>query len=202
MQRKSHEFAEQGVSSVAEWPLVKTREFVSPIGSLKLSATHQGLIGCQWLFETSENSPSDVSEAWRRGQLDMVGVQQASENPALIDEVLDTAILQLQEYFVGERTKFTLPLVQSGPQFTVSVWRALMDIPYGTTKSYRDIAMSVGNGQAVRAVGQANRRNPLAVIVPCHRVIGQNGKLVGYSGSHVNLKESLLQFERDVVGTE
>lgn len=202
MQRESHEFAEQGVDSVAEWPLVKTKEFVSPIGLLKLSATHQGLIGCQWLFEASENSPSDVSETWKKGQLDIAGVQQASKDTALIDEILDTAILQLHEYFDGKRTKFTLPLVQSGPQFTVSVWQALMDIPYGTTKSYRDIATSVGNGRAVRAVGQANRRNPLAVIVPCHRVIGQNGKLVGYSGSHVNLKESLLQFERDVVGTD
>ncbi|MCW8193455.1 methylated-DNA--[protein]-cysteine S-methyltransferase [Proteobacteria bacterium 005FR1] len=92
------------------------------------------------------------------------------------------AIEQLSEYFAGERQSFTLRLRASGTHFQKSVWKALTEIPFGVTASYRDIAEKIGSPKAVRAVGLANGRNPIGIIVPCHRVIGANGKLTGYAG--------------------
>jgi methylated-DNA-[protein]-cysteine S-methyltransferase len=107
------------------------------------------------------------------------------------------AISQLQEYFAGTRQAFDLPLVfNKGTAFQRAVWQALCAIPYGETRSYRDIARAIGNEKAVRAVGQANRANPFPIIVPCHRVIGASGALVGYAGSQVHLKSYLLDHER------
>lgn len=115
-------------------------------------------------------------------------------------ELRETALLkeasrQLTAYFKGELREFTLPLEQDGTEFMQSVWKALCDIPYGATASYRDIAVAVGRPKAARAVGMANNRNRIPIIIPCHRVIGANGKLVGY-GSGLDLKEKLLAIER------
>lgn len=101
---------------------------------------------------------------------------------------------QLTEYFAGERREFDLPLAPQGTPFQLSVWQALLTIPYGATCSYRDIAEQVGNVKAVRAVGGANGRNPLPIVVPCHRVIGSNGKLTGFGGG-LDTKEFLLSLE-------
>ena len=101
---------------------------------------------------------------------------------------------QLSEYLKGERKSFDLPLRMKGTDFQQRVWNALLDIPYGETRSYKQIAEAIGNPKAVRAVGMANNRNPLLIVVPCHRVIGVNGKLVGY-GAGIEKKEFLLRLE-------
>lgn len=105
------------------------------------------------------------------------------------------AALELEEYFAGTRTKFDLPLSLHGTPFQLSVWKALQDIPYGETRSYGQIAAQIGNPKACRAVGMANHRNPIIIVVPCHRVIGQNGSLTGYGGG-LELKELLLSLEK------
>ncbi len=104
------------------------------------------------------------------------------------------ACAQLQEYFAGKRTTFDLPLAAAGTTFQQQVWQALLNIPYGKTCSYGDIARAIGNPKGVRAVGLANGKNPLAIVVPCHRVIGANGKLTGYAGG-LNRKQQLLALE-------
>lgn len=105
---------------------------------------------------------------------------------------------QLLEYLAGVRRVFDLPLAPKGTEFYRSVWRALEEIPYGETRSYRDIAQTVGRPKAVRAVGQANHNNPIPIIIPCHRVVGANGSLTGYGGG-LDLKERLLRLEAGVV---
>lgn len=102
--------------------------------------------------------------------------------------------LELGEYFAGKRKFFNIKLAPKGTQFQQKVWAALQEIPYGKTVSYKDIAIKIGNHKAVRAVGMANNRNPLAIIVPCHRVIGSNGQLVGYAGG-IEMKKYLLNLE-------
>jgi methylated-DNA-[protein]-cysteine S-methyltransferase len=104
---------------------------------------------------------------------------------------------QLTEYFRGKRTSFDLPLHPKGTPFQMTVWKALTQIPYGETRSYGDIARAVGRPRAVRAVGLANGRNPLPIVVPCHRVIGSRGTLVGYGGG-LPIKQALLDREREV----
>ena len=101
---------------------------------------------------------------------------------------------QLEEYFAGERTEFSLPLESHGTDFQQRVWRALRAIPFGTTISYGELARRIGNPRAVRAVGLANGRNPISIIVPCHRVIGANGTLTGYGGG-LERKRFLLALE-------
>ena len=102
---------------------------------------------------------------------------------------------QIKEYFDGKRKDFDLPIVFEGTDFQISVWEALRTIPYGKTCSYKDIAIKIKNEKAPRAVGMANNRNPISIIVPCHRVIGANGKLVGYGGG-LDIKQYLLDLEK------
>jgi methylated-DNA-[protein]-cysteine S-methyltransferase len=109
--------------------------------------------------------------------------------------LIQKAAAQIKEYFEGKRTQFKLPLAPHGTEFQLAVWRALQDIPYGETRSYKEIAAAIGRPKAVRAVGMANNRNPISIIVPCHRVIGHDGKLVGYGGG-LPLKKYLLELER------
>lgn len=109
--------------------------------------------------------------------------------------VLIEAEKQLGEYFNGDRTSFSLPLRLIGTSFQRNVWQELCKIPYGEIVSYQDVATNINNKKAVRAVGQANRRNPIPIIVPCHRVIGKNKSLTGYAGERIDLKEKLLQLE-------
>ncbi|MBA2874268.1 methylated-DNA--[protein]-cysteine S-methyltransferase [Thermaerobacillus caldiproteolyticus] len=109
--------------------------------------------------------------------------------------LLQEALGQLDEYFHGKRKTFQLPVKWKGTPFQEQVWQALCDIPYGTTVSYSDIAEKIGRPKAVRAVGQANRANELAIIVPCHRVIGKDRSLTGYAGNRTDVKERLLLLE-------
>ena len=105
---------------------------------------------------------------------------------------------QLKEYFAGSRREFDLPVVLHGTEFQKACWQALTDIPYGETRSYADIARRIGKPKACRAVGGANHVNPVSIIVPCHRVIGAGGKLVGYGGG-LHVKEYLLALEQGSV---
>jgi methylated-DNA-[protein]-cysteine S-methyltransferase len=102
---------------------------------------------------------------------------------------------QFDEYFKKDRQEFDLPLVLHGTDFQVKVWKALQKIPYGQTRSYGELAAMIGNPKACRAVGMANNRNPIAIIVPCHRVIGHDGSLTGYGGG-LELKQKLLDLEK------
>ena len=110
-------------------------------------------------------------------------------------KVLDEALKQMNEYFSGKRKTFDLPLYFEGTEFQKSVWNELRKIPYGITVSYKDIAEGINNEKAVRAVGNANNKNKIMIIVPCHRVIGKNGKLVGFAGG-LDKKEFLLEHEK------
>ena len=102
---------------------------------------------------------------------------------------------QLDEYFSGRRKIFDLPLAPKGTDFQMRCWEALLQVPYGETRSYGDIARSVGSPRGFRAVGMANNRNPIAIIIPCHRIIGSDGKLVGFGGG-LDIKAFLLDLER------
>ncbi|MFV0414107.1 MAG: methylated-DNA--[protein]-cysteine S-methyltransferase [Oscillospiraceae bacterium] len=143
--------------------------YTSPIGRLLLAEENGALTHILLHTETFEGT---------RGETPLLG--QARQ--------------QLEEYFAASRRAFSLPLGPAGTPFQTRVWRALQAIPYGQTRSYGQIAAATGNPKASRAVGMANNRNPLLIVVPCHRVIGANGALVGYGGG-LPVKEYLLQLE-------
>lgn len=116
-----------------------------------------------------------------------------------LNAILKMAIKQLEEYFKGMRKDFNLPLNVSGTSFQKQVWKELTKIPYGDTLSYGEIAKNIGNSKASRAVGNANNKNKISIVIPCHRVIGSSGKLVGYGGG-VWRKEWLLEHEKKYLG--
>jgi methylated-DNA-[protein]-cysteine S-methyltransferase len=123
-------------------------------------------------------------------------VNDCEDNPKELTHIMLTCKEQLDKYFMGELKEFDIPLAfEIGTEFQQSVWRALSQIPFGETRSYKDIAKYIGNPKAVRAVGGANNKNPISIVVPCHRVIGSNGKLVGYASGLEN-KEWLLTHEK------
>lgn len=147
----------------------------SPVGPLLLVGDERGL----WrLSYTSGRGQVQLGQAW-----------QASEAP------FREAMRQLTAYFARELRTFELPLHLVGTEFQRAVWDALTSIPYGATMSYGELARRIGRPAAVRAVGGANHANPVAIVVPCHRVIGSNGKLVGYGGG-LDIKDRLLALER------
>ncbi len=115
-----------------------------------------------------------------------------------MSELLSNTVGQLNEYFAGTRKTFSIPLDMRGTEFQKRVWNALLEIPYGETWSYKQLAEFIDNPKAVRAVGGANHNNPIMIIVPCHRVIGSNGSLTGYAGG-LDMKEHLLNLERAVI---
>ncbi|EJL6924957.1 methylated-DNA--[protein]-cysteine S-methyltransferase [Vibrio alginolyticus] len=150
-------------------------EMPSPLGTVTIQSNAEGLLGI-W-FETCTTKPS------------VLGVRD-EQHP-----VLRQAVTQLDEYFAGLRNEFDLPLAATGTDFQNQVWQALTTIPYGETWSYQDLANAIGNPKAVRAVGLANGKNPISIVVPCHRVIGKSGKLTGYAGG-VERKQRLLALEQ------
>jgi methylated-DNA-[protein]-cysteine S-methyltransferase len=115
---------------------------------------------------------------------------------AALSPLVKETIKQMEEYTKGRRFEFDLPLEPSGTPFQMSVWAALRRIPYGETRSYKEIAIDIGNPKAYRAVGGANNKNPIFILIPCHRVIGADGSLVGFGGG-LDLKVRLLYLERD-----
>lgn len=148
----------------------------SPVGRLTLVADKTGLTGV--LFETSRHPHSELAAA-----------QKVKKHP-----VLDKAEKQLREYFAGKRKQFDVPLSPTGTAFQKKVWKGLTQIPFGETLSYGGLARKIKSPTAARAVGMANGRNPIAIIVPCHRVIGENGRLVGFGGG-LGVKARLLKLE-------
>lgn len=154
--------------------MLSTMTMRSPIGTLCLCAEHDQLVG---LYLPDRPAPAGAVE---RGG------------------VLARAAAQLTEYFAGERRDFDLPLAPSGSAFQIAVWRALARIPFGATTSYGELARSIGRPSASRAVGAANGRNPLSIVLPCHRVIGASGELTGYGGG-LPMKRWLLDHERACV---
>ena len=147
----------------------------SPIGELLLVGDGDTLHG---LYMQDGRKPKQIAPSWKAAAAPFADVK-----------------TQLEEYFAGARTTFQVPLAAAGAPFEREVWHALETIPYGETVSYGEIARRVGQPTAARAVGTANGRNPIAVIVPCHRVIGANGSLTGYGGG-LERKQLLLELER------
>ena len=127
----------------------------------------------------------------------LINIQFTQPQKALLQttELLSMATIQLDEYFQGKRTTFSLPFKLTGTPFQLAVWKELQNIPYGQTTSYKEIAQKINKPKAYRAVGMANNKNPLPIIIPCHRVIGSNGKLIGFAGG-LKLKNYLLELEK------
>jgi len=157
--------------------------YQSPVGRLTLQANDTGLTGA-W-FDKQSTAPEDFG-------------LQSDEHP-----ILQQAIAEYDEYFAGMRKQFDVPTDPQGTDFQKQVWQTLQSIPFGETWSYQDMAIAIDNPKAVRAVGLANGKNPISIIVPCHRVIGKNGKLTGYAGGLENKQQLLIhesQFS-DMVST-
>ncbi len=130
---------------------------------------------------------------------DVVSIKKLNETPAETSEktaFTDMIFAEISEYFEGRRRTFSFNIKPKGTEFQKKVWAALCDIPYGETRSYKQVATAIGNEKASRAVGMANNKNPIHIAVPCHRVIGAGGKLVGYAGG-LEMKEFLLKMESD-----
>jgi len=149
----------------------------SPVGKLKLVASEKGLVAILW----ENDNP-------RRVRLNELVAD--NKHP-----VLTETERQLDEYFAGKRKTFSVPLDMRGTRFEKDVWEVLLAIPFGETRSYGQLAKQLGNPRATRAVGAANGRNPLSIIVPCHRVIGSSGKLTGFAGG-LDTKAKLLSLEK------
>jgi methylated-DNA-[protein]-cysteine S-methyltransferase len=149
----------------------------SPVGKLKLVASDQGLVAVLW--ENDRPSRVRLSE-----------LVENDRHPLLVETKR-----QLGEYFAGKRKDFSIALDMRGTRFQKDVWEALLAIPFGETRSYGQLAKQLGNPRATRAVGAANGRNPVSIIVPCHRVIGSSGKLTGFAGG-LDVKAHLLGLEQ------
>ena len=146
----------------------------------------------RYSYETELGSVTFVEED---GALLAISTHRVYEGVSQETALIKEAHRQLSEYLKGERKMFDLPLQMKGTDFQQRVWNALLEIPYGETRSYKQIAEAIGNPKSVRAIGMANNRNPLLIVVPCHRVIGADGKLVGY-GAGIEKKEFLLRLEK------
>ena len=161
--------------------MIFCRRIDSPVGPLMLAADENGLRHIEF---RDNRHPADRSD-WHGGD----------------NEILDATVTQLREYFDGERRDFDLPLAPQGTEFQRVVWQELARIPYGVTISYAQLAQRVGNASAMRAVGAANGRNPLPIVLPCHRVIGADGSLTGFGGG-LPTKQFLLRLEGALPGEQ
>jgi methylated-DNA-[protein]-cysteine S-methyltransferase len=156
----------------------------SPVGFLKLVATDKGLAGVLWQKEDPK-------------RVQLSPLSKNNDRPILLETER-----QLGEYFAGQRKRFALKLDPVGTKFQNDVWDALSRIPFGETRSYGEIAKEIGRLKAVRAVGAANGKNPIAIVVPCHRVIGSNGKLTEFAGGLKTKEEGHLPLEPFLTGMQ
>jgi len=168
----------------------------SPVGPLFLAASEKGLVALEFEARlpaqaTTRTNLRDLRSE-KRGERDI----RLEESPQAMQPYLG----ELEEYFSGRRREFSFALDLRGTDFQLACWRALLAIPYGETRTYADIARAVGKPQAFRAVGMANNRNPVAIVVPCHRVIASDGTLCGYGGG-LDVKRKLLELEGALSGT-
>lgn len=149
------------------------------------------------MFYTCKYQFENISLYLVATETHLINIQFTQPQKALLQttELLSMATIQLDEYFQGKRTTFSLPFKLTGTPFQLAVWKELQNIPYGQTTSYKEIAQKINKPKAYRAVGMANNKNPLPIIIPCHRVIGSNGKLIGYAGG-LKLKNYLLELEK------
>ena len=155
-----------------------TKQLDSPIGRLRLVATDQGLSHLLFDQQVGEDLESAGDEV------------EADDHP-----VLAAATAQLAEYFAGRRQEFDIPLDLTGTEFQRAAWSALASVPFGETRSYRQQAEAIGRPKAVRAIGAANGKNPVPIVLPCHRIVGSDGSLTGYGGG-LPIKEFLLNHEQ------
>jgi len=167
--------------------------FISPVGPLFLAASGRGLVALEFDArlpgqQTIRPNPRDL-----RAESKAVRFEDSAR-------ALRPYVRELEQYFGGARREFTFPLDLRGTDFQLACWRALLAIPYGETRSYGDIARAVGRPKGFRAVGMANNRNPVAIVVPCHRVIASDGTLCGYGGG-LDVKRKLLELEGALTGT-
>jgi len=174
--------------------------FMSPVGPLFLAASARGLVALEFDArlpgqQTVRPNPRDLraERTKTRAKADNIHFEESAS-------AMQAYVRELEEYFAGQRRQFTFALDLRGTDFQVACWRALVAIPYGETRSYADIARAVGRPQGFRAVGMANNRNPVAIVVPCHRVIASDGTLCGYGGG-LDVKRKLLELEGALSGT-
>lgn len=165
----------------------------SPVGPLFLAASDRGLVALEFDArlpgqQTIRPNPRDL-----RQENDRVRFEQSNR-------AMSAYVRELEEYFAAKRREFSFPLDMRGTDFQLACWRALVAIPYGETRTYADIARAVDRPKGFRAVGMANNRNPLAIVVPCHRVIASDGTLCGYGGG-LDIKRKLLELEGALSGT-
>jgi len=168
-------------------------EISSPVGPLFLAASARGLVALEFDARLPGQQSIRPNPRDLRSESRSVGFERG-------DAKMSGYVCELQEYFAGSRREFSFPLDLRGTNFQVACWRALLAIPYGETRTYADIARTVGRPQGFRAVGMANNRNPIAIVVPCHRVIASDGSLCGYGGG-LEIKRKLLQLEGALSGT-
>ncbi len=181
------------VCSSEAMEIVHSTTFVSAVGPLFLAASDKGLVALEFDArlpgqQTIRPNPRDM-----RAESGIVAFEESPDR-------MSGYVQQLEEYFAGGRREFNFPLDMRGTPFQLACWRALLAIPYGETRTYADIARAVGRPQGFRAVGMANNRNPIAIVVPCHRVIASDGTLCGYGGG-LDIKRKLLELEGALSGT-
>jgi len=167
----------------------------SPVGQLFLAASDRGLVALEFDArlpgqQTIRPNPRDLRAEHQKG---------ASVHFEESEAAMGPYVRELEEYFAGERRQFSFPLDLHGTDFQLACWRALLAIPYGETRTYGDIARAIGRPRGFRAVGMANNRNPVAIVVPCHRVIASDGTLCGYGGG-LDVKRRLLELEGALTG--
>jgi methylated-DNA-[protein]-cysteine S-methyltransferase len=167
------------MTTTTSHPQLATASYASPLGTLALAATTEGLRAVLWPRDDQRRAVG-------------AGVEAGA------DRMLAEAARQLDEYFAGARTSFDLQLDLRGTAFQLAAWNALAEIPFGETRSYAEQAERIGRPAAYRAVGAANGRNPLSIVLPCHRVLGSDGSLTGFAGG-LDAKRRLLDHERAVV---
>ena len=163
--------------------MIKIQYYKSPFGELIIGDYKGEICLCDWRYRKMRNSID------KRIQSNLDATYTEEKTP-----IIQNCVEELEEYFQGKRSEFNIPIKLVGSEFQIQVWEALMKIPYGKTESYLSLSQIIGNEKAIRAVSTANGANAISILVPCHRVIGSDGKLVGYAGG-LNTKKKLLELE-------
>lgn len=171
-----------------------SKKITTPCGPLTLLCDGRTLVAIRFGREADGAATAKAAQAGAEMFEKVMPTQQTQEARAA-QEILEQAAREIGEYFEGKRRAFAVPTAAAGTPFQQAVWNALKEIPYGETRTYGEIARRIGHPRASRAVGQANNRNPLPIVVPCHRVIGASGALTGYAGG-LAVKVRLLELER------
>ena len=165
---------------------INIQHYNSPVGEILLGSYKDKLCLADWRYRRMRSS---IDKRIQKG----LKAEYVEESSSVIEET----IKQLQAYFIGERKTFDIPLLMVGTDFQKSVWDGLIKIPYGTTASYLELSKNIGNEKAVRAVASANGANAISILIPCHRIIGSTGDLVGYAGG-LPAKKKLLELENSL----